>query len=242
MKACDRYLNAINELVDGTLGPIRRSELELHLESCEDCRALADDLQAIAETAGSLDPIAPPAHVWREISAQLQREGRVTTPASSVFRNPTWLALAAALLLAIAGSLIVIFPRQAAAPATVATADPHADEGNAADDDPVKSVKTELALTDQHVKNAVDAVTKSGRVLDPSTIAVIDKELATMNQAGDNILKAIQQDPQDVVARQGLYDLLRQKIRFVQNTIALMNEMRQGDAAGAAQIVDPGKS
>ena len=46
--ACERYLNAIHELVDGTLGPIRRAELELHLESCEGCRALADDLRAIA--------------------------------------------------------------------------------------------------------------------------------------------------------------------------------------------------
>jgi hypothetical protein len=36
--------------------------------------------------------------------------------------------------------------------------------------------------------------------------------------------------------------MLKQKIRFLQDTIALMNEMRQGDAAGAAQIVEGGKS
>ena len=60
MKACDRYLNAIHELVDGTLGPIRRAELELHLEGCDGCRALAQDLQAIARAAESLEPLTPP--------------------------------------------------------------------------------------------------------------------------------------------------------------------------------------
>src|SRR4029450_4292910 len=45
VKACERYLNAIQELADGTLGPIRRAELELHLESCDACRALAVSLQ-----------------------------------------------------------------------------------------------------------------------------------------------------------------------------------------------------
>jgi hypothetical protein len=35
--------------------------------------------------------------------------------------------------------------------------------------------------------------------------------------------------------------VLKQKIQFLQTTIALMNEMRQGDAEGAARLVE-GKS
>ena len=65
MDACERYLNAIHELVDGTLGPIRRAELELHLESCDGCRALAADLQEIARSARSLDVLEPPERVWK---------------------------------------------------------------------------------------------------------------------------------------------------------------------------------
>ncbi|MET0212179.1 MAG: zf-HC2 domain-containing protein, partial [Vicinamibacterales bacterium] len=48
MMACERYLTAINELVEGTLGPLRRAELELHLEICEACAALLADLREIA--------------------------------------------------------------------------------------------------------------------------------------------------------------------------------------------------
>ena len=43
-------------------------------------------------------------------------------------------------------------------------------------------------------------------------------------------------------ARASLYEALKQKISLLQDTIALMNEMRQGDAAGAAEIVESGKS
>ena len=76
MTACERYLNAIHELVDGTLGPIRRAELELHLESCDACRALAEDLQAIAAAAQSLEPRTPPDRVWQQVAGRLRAEGR----------------------------------------------------------------------------------------------------------------------------------------------------------------------
>ena len=35
-----------------------------------------------------------------------------------------------------------------------------------------------------------------------------------------------------------LFDALRRKVALLQDTIALMNEMRKGNSAGAAQIVD----
>jgi hypothetical protein len=54
--------------------------------------------------------------------------------------------------------------------------------------------------------------------------------------------KALDADPQSAPARASFYEVLRQKIQFLQETIALMNEMWQGDAAGAAQIVEGGKS
>ena len=38
---------AIHELVDGTLGPVRRAELQTHLDVCAECRALVADLNKI---------------------------------------------------------------------------------------------------------------------------------------------------------------------------------------------------
>jgi anti-sigma factor RsiW len=240
VKACDRYLNAIHELVDGTLGPIRRAELELHLESCDACRALAEDLQAIARAAQSLVPLTPPDRVWTELAGRLRAEGRVGAAPSGMVRRPgvAILALAAALVLAVGSSLFVLSraTRQGAAPpAPVAAAPVSPPDGNAGNATVVQSVAAELALTERHFQNVVEQASAT----DPATAAVLQKNLLVMNNAIAESRKALEANPQSSSTQ--LYEMLKQKIRFLQDTIALMNEMRQGDAAGAAQIVE-GKS
>jgi Putative zinc-finger len=245
MKACERYLNAIDELVDGTLGPLRRAELELHLESCEDCRALVADLQKIVRVAASLEPLVPPDRVWGRIAGQLHQEGRVTTAPASRRGSYTVLALAAALLLAVGASLFVLLPRHSgtpAAPPVVTTVDPHPPAGNVDPDDPVQGIDSELVRAEQHFKNAVEEAQKTAGAVDPETVATMQKTLGVINDALKESREARKTDPQSAEASKSYYELLKQKIQFLQNTITLMNEMRQGDAAGAAQIVEGGKS
>jgi hypothetical protein len=244
LTACDRYLNAINELVDGTLGPLRRAELDLHLETCDDCRALVRDLQAIVDAAGSLPPLRPPDRVWSAIAGRLQNEGLVAGERSRGF-NRTWLALAAALIIAVGASLFVLYPRRhdVVAPVPPSLADAHAPAGsNAAADDPVQKVDSELALIAQHLDNVLEEAKKTGGAMDPQTTAVMQKNMPVINQAIAETRAALKTDPDNTQARQGLYEMLKRKIQFLQDTIALMNEMRQGDAAGAAQLVEGGKS
>jgi len=248
VNGCERYLNAIDELVDGTLGPLRRAELDLHLEGCESCRALLADLQTIARSAEALPPLNPPDRVWMQIAGRLHQEGRVTSaPATAArSRNYTVLALAAALLLAVGSSLFVLFPRDRPASTPVAGVVPDQHEataaGNTDPDDLVQGVDSELAAGEQHVIKALDQMTKVRGSLDPETVATLQKHMLLVNQALAETRAAIKTDPQSAAARQSFYDVLKQKIQFLQNTIALMNEMRQGDAAGAAQIVEGGKS
>ena len=243
MHPCDRYLNAIHELVDGTLGPIRRAELELHLETCEGCRALADDLKAIAASARSLEVMAPPDRVWQSISAQLRADGRITGgPASRRHRSTSLFAIAAALILAIGGSLLLLNRPDSRPAAPTAQVAP--ENGNVAPDVPVQmdNVATELARTEQHFQNAIEQATKNADGVDPATAAVLQKNLLVVNEAIAESRKALESNPQNASAQQSLYDVLKKKIQFLQDTIALMNEMRQGDAAGAAEIVEGGKS
>ncbi len=254
MTDCARYLNAIGELVDGTLGPLRRAELDLHLERCESCQALRDDLQRIAAAARALPPLDPPDGVWLRVAGRLHQEGRLTSPPAPLVkpRSYTMLALAAALVLAVASSLFVLLPRdrQASTTAAVPVADDHAagaagaGAGAAAApaDDPVQGVDSELAASEQHFTRAIEQATKVPGAVDPRTVAVLQKNLLVVNQALEESRAALKTDPQSVHARQSFYDVLRQKIQFLQDTIALMNEMRKGDAAGAAQIVEGGQS
>jgi anti-sigma factor RsiW len=248
VKACDRYLNAIHELVDGTLGPIRRAELELHLESCDGCRELARDLQAIASAADALPPLSPPERVWTELAGRLRAEGRAAAGPVPVVRHRSLgvLALAAALTLLVGGSLYLLQRQRPAAspPAPVASGAPStppaaaAPASNATAAPAVQGVDvaTELALTEKHFQNAIEQASAT----DPATAAVLQKNLLVVNEAIAESRKALEANPQSGSTQ--LYEMLKQKIRFLQDTIALMNSMRQGDAAGAAQIVESGKS
>lgn len=249
MKACERYLNAIQELVDGTLGPIRRAELELHLESCDGCRELARDLQVIASAAEALPALNPPERVWSELSGRLRAEGRAAAGPAPVARHRSigLLAIAAALTVLVGGSLYLLQRQRSPAtpPAPVAstatpaaTPDSAAPSGNPAPASPVQTVDvaTELALTEKHFQNAIEQASTT----DPATAAVLQKNLLVVNEAIAESRKALEANPQSGSTQ--LYEVLKQKIRFLQDTIALMNSMRQGDAAGAAQIVESGKS
>jgi hypothetical protein len=234
---CERYLTAINERVDGTLGPIRGAELDLHLEGCEDCRALLADLQAIADAGRALPVLAPPAHVWSQIAGQLRAERRVPAapPRRQARQSYTMLALAATLALAVGGSLFVLFPRQApVAPAVTETADQHPQADNAAAGSSVQGAAGEFDRAAEHVRKGLE-------LLDPETAARVEQDILVMDQALASARKAVAADPQSEAANNSLYGTLKQKIKFLHDTIALMNKMRQGDAAGAAEIVE-GKS
>ena len=244
MDACERYLNAIHELVDGTLGPIRRAELELHLESCDGCRAFAGDLQEIARTARSLDVLEPPERVWKSIAGRLRTERGVTEPSGALGRHHSMalLAIAAALVLAVGASLFMLrAPVTPPQTATTAQAPGEPAPGNVVSEDPVQSVVKELAVTEKAFQNLVETSAATNTV-DPKTAAALQKNLLVMNEAINETRKALDVDPQSAPARASLYEVLEQKIQFLQNTIALMNELRQGDAAGAAEIVESGKS
>ena len=237
MKSCEHYLKAINELVDGTLGPLRRAELELHLESCDDCRALVEDLQQIARAAGALGPAAPPETVWTRVVGRLREEGRIATRPRWTSGRTLSLALAATLVLAVSASLLLLLPRGEA---------PAPDEGTpsatSVSVDPVQDVASELELTERHFQNAIERATQSDAFVTAETAVVLQKNLLVVNQAIAESRAALEANPESMPAQQSLYEALRQKIQFLQQTIALMNVMRRGDAAGAAELVEGGKS
>lgn len=242
---CTRYRQPIHELADGTLGPIRRAELEQHLDVCEGCRRLAADLERVRELAGSLGPLEPPARVWMQVAGQLRREGRVAPPAAAApasRRHAAWLALAAALVLAVSASLLLLMRDTASGPAEQ---QPATQAGNAAPADPVQAMADELQAVEQHLENMLVrleamAAAEPGEIpaLDPQTLASIQKGRLVLDQAISESRAALRTEPGNQAARDSLFDALRRKVALLQDTVVLMNEMRRGDAAGAAQALD----
>jgi hypothetical protein len=238
--------------VDGTIGPIQRAELERHLDVCAACRALASDLRTIQEVAGSLPTIEPPDRVWLQLAGRLRQEGRVAStppPATPVrYRHTAILALAAALVLAVGASLVVLLPRfQSNNKPAASGAASAAKSGNGAADDTVQSVEAEFRLAEQHYQNAIAKLEQAAKLdqpgadsggIDPATAAMLQKNLKVIDQAIAESRAAMRAEPQSAAARDSLFDALKRKVILLQDTIALMNEMRKGNAAGAAQLVE----
>jgi anti-sigma factor RsiW len=240
--ACTRYITSIQELVDGSLGPIRRAELDLHLEACADCRALLTDLERIRDASAALDEVPVPDRTWLQLAGRLRQEGRISDSVTPVTRQSragrtAIVALAAALIVAVGASLLLLRP----ATKTAAPAAP-AGPGNAVDQKSVEAVQNEVDHAQQQLETAIahmeEIAKASQQTLDPKTAATLEKNRGVIDQAIAETRAAVKSDPGSVAARTALFDALRQKVTLLQDTIALINEMRKGNNAGAAQIVD----
>jgi hypothetical protein len=249
---CTRYVTQIQEMVDGTLGAIRRAELEMHLDQCEDCRALLDDLRRIHDAAESLDDLQPPDRVWLQIAGRLRQEGRLAETSASVTPGPStgfrWgrphaalLALAAALVIAVGASLMLLWPR-GGTPRPPAQADVTAPQsGNPTAAASVEDVENELRQAEQHYESAIarlEQITNSDQTMDPQVAATLKKNVQVIDQAIAESRAALRTEPTSAPARDSLFEALRQKVSMLQDTIALMNEMRKGNSAGAAQVLN----
>jgi Putative zinc-finger len=247
------YRESIHELIDGTIGTIRRAELERHLAECAECRAFLADMEAIRKATDSLDPLEPPDGVWLQIAGRLRQEGRVQAPPAPMpSRAPRYavLAIAASLVLAVgvAIGLLVTQYRNAGSPASTTASAPAA-PGTPAETVDVGSVEAEFRLAEQHYQNAIAKLEQAARLdqaasgagdnaLDAQTAAMLQKNLQVIDQAIAESRAALRSEPLSASARDSLFDALKRKVALLQDTIALMNEMRKGNSAGAAQIVD----
>jgi hypothetical protein len=231
--------------VDGTLGAIRTAELEQHLEACASCREFAADMQRIRELGGSLDRLAPPAGVWLQVAGRLRQEGRIHDAPEPVRRGHSrhaMLAIAASLLIAIGGSLYALLPLLRSGNGAGQPVIEQAQTGNAADAAADQSIEDHFRIAEQHMQAGIAKLEEAAKadeaVMDPQTAAMLKKNLEMIDQAIAESRAALRAEPQSTIARDSLFNALRRKVSLLQDTLALMNEMRKGDAAGAAQVVE----
>ena len=250
---CSKYREWTQELTDGALGSIRKAELDRHVDECADCRAFASDMLLIRDTAASLQPIEPPDRVWLQLAGRLRQERRVTPPVTrkvASTRRVALLAIAAALVLAIGSSILMLLP--SARPITgpqppAGTQAVQAPDAAAGSDSGIGGVEAEFRLAEQHYQNAIAKLEQVARLdrrsadddaLDPQTAAMLQKNLQVIDQAISESRAALRSEPLSAAALNSLFDALKRKVALLQDTVALMNEMRKGNSAGAAQIVD----
>lgn len=242
---CDRVVPLLSELVDATLSAPVLADVERHLEQCGDCRSVLEDLRAIRETATNLDRLIPPAAVWKrvaaEISATSPRADSVAPSERFVFESTRQrrFALAAAAVLVLS-TIVGLWMREGTAPPAIVPADNRPKVGadtagmSSPDDDVVRAAERDY---EQAIVGLEQVAQAEGHSLDPAVAAALNQNIAIVDRAIGDAREAVGTDPQDEELRAGLLDAFRSKLELLEQMVLLINEMRQGDQAGAAEIV-----
>jgi len=247
---------AINKYVEGTLDSRDRADIERHLATCVPCRQTVEDLREILRATGTLEPLEPPLRVWSRLARAITLEPPVARgvqpnrPGADAAADPTdarfgaplrgsryarLAGIAAAIVLASAVGLRFA-PSFRDARRVAPAAAGAASAGAAA-----ASVASELRLAETHYEKAIkgleEIATSEQDSLDPRTAATMRKSLAVIDQAISESRAAVQSEPASQPAQESLIENFKAKIGLLQNTVALINEMRKGNEAGAARIV-----
>jgi anti-sigma factor RsiW len=235
---CDDLSNVLVDFVDGQLDPDAERAVERHLDTCANCRALVIDLRTIRAAAFTLDRHEPGPKVWASLQQRIAAEptprprGRRLGMPPSRANWQTWLAAAAAIIIATLVGLVPLLRRSEPAPAQPAAA-------STATEATVESITAEFEAAEQHYQKAISdletiAKQETGE-LDPQVAAVLQKNLAVIDQAIGESRAALQSQPSSGTAQDGLFDALRSKVALLQQTVELINEMRKGNQVEAGR-------
>jgi len=103
------------------------------------------------------------------------------------------------------------------------------------------AVETELRAAEEHYDKAIKGLEQIASAeqgaLDTNTAATLQKNLAVIDQAINESRAAVIAQPSSEPARESLLESFRSKLALLQDTVALINEMRKGNEAGAARVV-----
>jgi len=204
---CEQFDQWLDAFLEGGLTSVRQGEMAFHMEECTECRARADEMRVVLAAATALPrSIMPPRDLWPEIAGRLPARRR-----SPVAWN-RWIPLAAAALVLVAVTAAItrqLSRPPASAPVFSASAPP-AIVGFAADRDYV------LAAED------LARVLAEGRErLAPSTIAVLERNLAVIDSAIAEARAALAADPANADLRALLWSAHRQKLDLLDRATRL---------------------
>lgn len=236
---CDAFESLLPEYLEGTLGDSSLADAELHLAACATCRALVSDLRAITHAAAALPGIAPSRDLWPEIEARTR-----TTVVPLAARPHRWSPRA---LGAIAAALVGITalgtwqlamrsrpeaPSFAATPAPAVSA-PESVVAPLAPDTPDTPVAQAAAVRERQprpeagvtyateIDRLSDVITQRSNELDPATVAILQRSMATIDSAITQARDALARDPGSRFLTQQLNHSLQRKLGLLR-TAALL--------------------
>jgi hypothetical protein len=202
---CKAFLNHLEPWMDGSHPP----DAEAHLRNCPDCRNVIADLNAIRSEARSwnTEEVEPPARIWTSLRSQLEQEGlirdhRSVEPQPS---NSGWFSgwFAGLPRPALAGAYLVLLI--AVAFGLSRPIDKRVNEARWLEGTQVSTSPLSAQLAAEQVSFA------SFNDSNPVVTASLNKNLAIVDNYIALCEKSVQEEPQNEVARDYLYEAYQQK-------------------------------
>jgi len=227
---CQEYDVHIDDYVDESLDETLRASCETHLSTCARCRALTTDFQTIRSVTRTLEPQVPSPQVWYRLAAAIEAEPRGLPTVwlggwQRAVAGAVMCALVVASLSWIGGRLVPVAREQQRLTASLVNPEPAA-------------LDTEdFTLVEQQYTSAIagleDITKKERATLDMDTAEVLQANLTVIDGAIGESRAALDREPESGVAQESLVQALQSKVALLQDTVTLINAMRQADDGSA---------
>jgi anti-sigma factor RsiW len=218
----DRWTARLSEYLDGDLDAAERAALETHLPGCPECRRTLEALKSVVARASGLDAAGPPSDLWPAIERRIGARGtRAASGSRGSWRGREWafstpqLVAAGFLLVVLSGGVVwtamtvrVGGHAPLAERAATGTSAVPADFGSAKYDAAVAEL--ERVLADHRSE------------LDPSTVRVIEHNLAVIDQATEQARRALAADPANPYLNDHLAEQMRRKVDVLKQATAFV--------------------
>lgn len=207
-------VSQLNDYMDARLAPDARRDVEMHLAGCAPCRAEVDDLRRLLTAAAALPEAVPaPEGLWADVRATIDARKVVALPGvrgTQWFRSTRMLVAAAMALVVVSSGTTALLMRDRAPAAT----------SGGATLLPAAWLSTETGYVESAASLRAQLEAQRA-VLDPATVAAVERAVATIDAAITEAREALVRDP----ANAALADLLasnhRQKVDLLRRATQL---------------------
>lgn len=220
--SCHEIESLLDDYVDEELSADERLRVERHLVECPACRKATGELRSLVDAASKLPRgISPGRDLYPDVRSRIERHDVASSAdrATPPVRRTPWIALAASLLVvAIAGSTALwlrvdpdgtpseVTPIGAAVPAVHDGVGPF----DAAVRDYAEAAEVLLAAIDERRDR-----------FSPETLAVLEKNLAIIDQAIAEVRTALEADPSSHGGTLLLASMHEQKVELLRRVARL---------------------
>ena len=218
----DLWTSKLSEYLDGTLPAADRQAMERHLADCAECRVVLDDLRTVVAQASALTDTPPTSDLWQGIAGRISAGGDGIFPLSAAGgRRPLRISFTIPQLMAAGIALVIL----SGAVMRFLVSGPASDAPQL----PVSGL-TVLQTAAPGSRLAVNQalgelqqILEAGRgTLDSTTVVVLETNLAIIDQAIDQALRAIAADPANGYLQDHLAATLQRKLALMRRAADLV--------------------